>query len=216
MLTVSDAGPGVPPEIRDRVFEPFFTTKEQDKGTGLGLATVYNVVAQHGGTTTIDDAPTGGARFTLHFPRDTTTTTQPTARAEGRSPEQNASPRSGFVLLADDDLQVRALNRRILERAGYDVLEAGDGLEAIDIAAGHPELDAAVLDVVMPGATGPEIAASLRDAGRTVPIVYCTGYSFDHLPQNEIEAGDTRVLSKPYRPEDLLERLEELALIKSN
>jgi PAS domain S-box-containing protein len=178
VLTVTDDGAGMDPRVLPRVFEPFFTTKERGRGTGLGLSTVYGIVRQHGGEVAVESAPGAGTTFRVFLPR-----------ADGAVPEaeppaaQAAADRRGrgeTLLLAEDDESVRLLARRALQRAGYVVVSATNGREAVELAAEHREaLRLAVLDVVMPELGGREAAERIRQCCPGLPILFTSGHDPD-------------------------------------
>jgi|APLak6261679142_1056127.scaffolds.fasta_scaffold00043_26 PAS domain S-box-containing protein len=157
-VAVQDTGVGIPPEVRERLFEPFFTTKPVGKGTGLGLSTSYGIAHQSGGTLTVDSTPGQGSTFTLWLPATSaarTPTPQPLAR-DGKT--------EGTILLVEDEAGVRDVSTRLLEQAGYEVLVAQSGEEALELAAAAKSLDLLVTDVVMPGLSGREVADLLTKA----------------------------------------------------
>jgi len=197
-LTVADTGVGMTDEVRAQVFEPFFTTKEAGRGTGLGLASVYAVVAEHGGSIRVDSRPGEGATFDLLLPRADGVV----PRAESDSPD-TASGGAESILLVEDDRWVRILLADLLSAQGYDVVEASGGLEALRIAAEHGKPFALlVTDAVMPGMTGLELAEQARRAGIADRVLFVSGYETDALAQRGIDAGFS-VLHKPFTPEEL-------------
>jgi PAS domain S-box-containing protein len=205
LLKVSDTGPGIAPEILDHIFEPFFTTKDVGKGTGLGLATVYGIVKQHDGMIDVSTIPGVGTTFLIYLP---------TSRSEVKPEESRAvaAPmRQGHetILLAEDEELVRNLALRVLEHGGFRVLVAKDGAEAIALVESRgAEIDLALLDVVMPKASGPQVRARIREIQPGMAVVYCTGYTRQMLADN-VESDDKTVqlLFKPYEPRTLLERV---------
>ncbi len=205
-LTVTDSGPGVPPELKQRIFEPFFTTKEQDKGTGLGLSTVFNVVQQHGGVIELDDGPGGGARFSILFPVSVETIFEPAIQVEDAKDLQGHGE---LILLADDDAQVRNLMVRTLTDAGYRVIETVDGADAIERLREVKHVDTAVLDVIMPKKNGRDVHDFMQRMGLDAPVVFSTGYSAHHLVHEGLDPDKTQILHKPYRNEDLLRAVKQ-------
>ena len=198
MVTVEDTGIGMTADVRERLFEPFFTTKESGKGTGLGMAVVYGIVKQLGGYITVDSEPGVGTRFAMYFPL--TAADAPSAQP----PAQNAAAAPAartHVLLVEDEEPVRMLTKRILERAGYDVVAAADGEEALQIfgSAPHP-IGLVLTDVVMPGMSGPELLARILRA-REVPALLMSGYP----DQGEVFATSSpfRMIAKPFTAEVL-------------
>jgi PAS domain S-box-containing protein len=205
-LRVADEGVGIPPEVLPRIFEPFFTTKGVDRGTGLGLATVYAIVERHGGLLSVETAPGAGAAFTIYFP----TATEP-ARAAGREPEATAGTRAAegqgeTLLLAEDDPFVRELAVEVLEAAGYRVLVACNGAEAEEMVRGASAMDLALLDVAMPIRTGRQVFDTIQTVRPKLPVVFTSGYSFGELEDIQPVAGS--MLPKPYSRAVLLETIQ--------
>jgi PAS domain S-box-containing protein len=204
-LRVADSGEGMPPEVLERIFEPFFTTKEQGKGTGLGLAIVHGIVHQHEGVIGVESAPGRGTAFEVLLPAH-----DEAAAAAGEAPApQAARGGSETILLAEDEPLVRSVLRRTLERAGYRVIEAEDGEDALrKFRERSGEVALCLLDVVMPRMNGRDAAeaiAALRPGAR---ILLASGYAADVLQTRGLAAG-VDLLSKPIAPADLLRRVRE-------
>jgi CheY-like chemotaxis protein len=197
-LTVTDTGTGMDAETLSRIFEPFFTTKPAGRGTGLGLATVYGVVKQHGGCIDVTSALGQGTTFHLYIPVST-----PTAPAStGRPVDDLVRGGQETILLAEDHEGLRELVRESLESFGYSVLAAGDGEEAVELFRRHPgKVDLLVLDVVMPRLRGPDAYKRIRDLHPGIPVLFCTGYNPDSA-QVETISGHP-VLQKPYPAREL-------------
>jgi signal transduction histidine kinase len=203
-LTVRDSGVGMDVATQARLFEPFFTTKEVGKGTGLGLATVYGIVRQSGGTITVHSAAGSGSTFEVYLPR---------AADAGRPGAAVAAPAvitdgGRTVLLVEDEDAVRELAREILQERRYTVLEARNGREAIEVAARTPgPISLLLTDVVMPGITGPELARRLSAGRPGLKILYVSGH-----PDRAV-AGEARApglfLHKPFSPEALAAKVRE-------
>ena len=203
-LTVEDDGCGMAREILDRIYDPFYSTK--GSGRGLGLAAVLGIVKQSGGAIRVTSTPGAGTTFVVLLPA--------TAELPAETPALVApvpAPReAGTILLVEDEEMVRRAARRVLERAGYAVLEARDGREAVDIArAEGPRIDAVVLDVTMPVMGGAEAYRQMRGLGLAAPVIVSSGYdeagTFDAF-----QGGAISFLQKPYRPEQLLARLKTM------
>jgi two-component system, cell cycle sensor histidine kinase and response regulator CckA len=195
MLAVTDTGTGMDAETQAHIFEPFFTTKEVGKGTGLGLATVYGVVKQSGGHISVDSQPGKGTSFRIYLP-PVPQSSQPSSSIPE---QQDAVPAgSGTVLIAEDEREVRELAREFLSLSGYTVLEASDGVEALEIAertAGA--IDLLITDVVMPRMGGRELVARMTALRPATKILYISGYA-EYAPYHE-ESGETSSwLSKPF------------------
>ncbi len=205
MFAVTDSGSGMTPEIKARIFEPFFTTKEPGKGTGLGLATVYGIVNQSSGYIRVDSSPGTGTRFEIYLPQ--TDQQLPSTIA---SASTAAQPRRGeTVLIAEDEDAVRALACEFLQSAGYQVLTAADGLEALEIADRlNGAIQILVTDVVMPRMRGPELARRIQQKLPHVKVVFISGYTEEiHGTTNAI--GENSFLQKPFSRAQLLQKLAD-------
>jgi two-component system, cell cycle sensor histidine kinase and response regulator CckA len=206
-LQVEDTGEGMDAETLERIFEPFFTTKGRGRGTGLGLPTVYGVVTQSGGHITVASTPGDGSRFDVHLPA---VTPAPTPAPAVAAPGPAAATSSGTILLVEDDASVRSLAHRALERAGYTVLVAQDGLEAVAVAEAHAEqLDVLVTDVVMPGMRGPDVARHLRLRQPDLRVLFMSGYAEDALGPDGVLAFGS-FLAKPFRTAELVARVAQV------
>lgn len=195
MLSVSDAGPGVPKAVRDRIFEPFFTTKAVGKGTGLGLATVYGIVRQIGGRIWVDDTTVEGATFRAWFPACAA------LAASGEwlvgTPELLAGTET--VLLVEDERAVRDLASQVLRGHGYEVLTARHGVDAIRIAAeSSARIDLLITDLVMPELGGQELVSFLRRDRPELPVIYMSGYTDRPMDSSGPDAVCTAFLQKPF------------------
>ena len=198
MLTVRDTGRGMTEDERAKVFEPFFTTKEPGKGTGLGLSVSYGIVHQHEGTIECDSVPGIGTEFRIAFPARRDLVKRPRDPASPVSKPRYAS----FALVVDDDLRVREVGARLLERAGYRVEAVGSGRDAVALVEAEAP-DVVVLDLTMPGLSGREVLRRIRQGRHPrTPVVLCTGYdASDHeLASSEADA----FVQKPYTAQDLL------------
>jgi two-component system cell cycle sensor histidine kinase/response regulator CckA len=208
MLAVSDTGVGMTPEVRSHLFEPFFTTKRQGEGTGLGLSTVYGIVKQCGGEIGVCSEPGKGTVFKIYFPR-VAAPAEPIAPAPA---PRGAARGTETVLVVEDEVMVRTLAVRVLRQAGYDVLEAGDGEEALRLAAGAKDrkIELMVSDVVMPHMGGPELAQRLRAERPDLRVLLMSGYT-DRAGDVEAQLGArTAFLSKPFASSELLRKVREV------
>ncbi len=197
-LTVTDTGTGMDAQTLGRIFEPFFTTKPPGRGTGLGLATVYGVVKQHGGHIDVVSAPGEGTSFQLYFP----VTLPATPRQETPADREPVSGGKETILLAEDHEGLRELVCESLGSLGYSVLAACDGQEAIELFRRNSgKVDLLILDVIMPRLRGPEAYKRIRELNGDVPVLFCTGYNSDST-QVEITSGHP-VLQKPYQAREL-------------
>ncbi len=204
VLEVSDTGIGMDPETRSHIFEPFFTTKDSGKGTGLGLSSVYGIVKQSGGHIVVDSQVGRGSTFRLYLPRTET-------RARGmNAPTLPQLRGSETILVAEDEPMVRELTREILEDAGYSVLEAADGQEAVAIAASHAgAIHLLLSDVVMPGMMGGETAERVRQLRPGVRVLFMSGHADDPSIERGEMVGDAPLLAKPFSPTSLTARVRE-------
>jgi PAS domain S-box-containing protein len=200
VLTVSDTGLGMSEETRARIFEPFFTTKPFGEGTGLGLATTYGIVHSVGGAITVDSAIGAGTTFRIYLPESA-----PAPVAE--QPGDPAVPEAGTartILVVEDEESVRSLATRILERAGYHVLQAPNGAAAVSLVGTRlAEVDVLLSDIVMPGMRGPELYEVLRAARPGLPAVFMSGYAAGEAGATLVPDGCT-LLAKPFTTEALL------------
>ncbi|HEU5466279.1 MAG TPA: ATP-binding protein, partial [Gemmatimonadales bacterium] len=212
MLAITDTGIGMDDRVRSHLFEPFFTTKEVGKGTGLGLATVYGIVRQSGGSISVESAPGKGSTFSVFLPRVEDASFR-RASLPAAVPADSGEKRApaAQILLAEDEPRVRLLTQRVLEARGYRVLSATDGQVALELASDPAlTLDLLVTDVVMPGMSGPDLARRLRESRPGLPVVYMSGYADQGLAHEAAATGGA-FLSKPFETETL-ERLVQSAL----
>jgi PAS domain S-box-containing protein len=204
-LTITDTGVGMTPEVRDHAFEPFFTTKERGKGTGLGLSTVIGVVEQSGGSVQLASRPGAGTELTIFLPRTHGAERAPEAPVE----EARVEGGNETILVAEDERALRTFVERILRQAGYRVLTAANGFEALEIARKAARLDLLFTDIVMPNMDGPELASRLARVRPGVPTIFASGYSEQALLQGFGEGERVPYLAKPYTAESLLMRVRE-------
>ena len=202
MISVSDTGTGMPPEVLARIFEPFFTTKETGKGSGLGLAQVFGFVKQSGGGLRVDTALGEGTSFKVYLPRVESAATliaaPPIDCVRARPP--GSKP---VLLVVDDDEGVREVTATRLSEAGYAVREAASGLQALASLEGNPCVDLVVLDFAMPGMNGAEAAAELRKRWPAMPVVFVTGFADTAALRQAGASGSDAVVLKPFRDGEL-------------
>jgi CheY-like chemotaxis protein len=211
-LCVTDTGHGMDEKTKAHIFEPFFTTKEVGKGTGLGLATVYGVVKQSGGFIWVESAPGKGTTFEIYLPL----AAGPVLRVES-DPKLSAAPAGHeTILIVEDEPDVRELACRFLRVKGYRVLEAKDGLEALEVAAGHHDaIHAVVTDMVMPRMGGADLIRSLRKKRPELLVIFMTGYS-EYLKGDLCDVfPDSLILQKPFSPASLVGIVREALAKKS-
>jgi len=206
-LSVSDTGKGIPPEILPKIFEPFFTTKEAGKGTGLGLATVFGIVKQHQGWIKVDNRPGEGATFQVFLPASVESAVE-AALAEAK-PEPSRGTET--ILLVEDEVAVRKLTRKILERHGYQVWEASNGVEALQRWEEHRGTVALLLtDLVMPGGmSGQQLAGQLVAMQPQLKVIYTSGYSAEIAGREfELRPGEA-FIQKPCPTAQLVETVRQ-------
>jgi PAS domain S-box-containing protein len=205
-LTVNDTGCGIPPEVMSRIFEPFFTTKPTGKGTGLGLATVYGIVKQHRGWLSVFSEPGEGAKFQV-FLRAIDATMAQGSETLRRSPPGGTET----ILLVEDEPLFLFKARMVLERAGYRVVEATNGVEALQVWQEHRgEVALLLTDLVMPqGIPGQELAQRLREQAPGLKVVFTSGYSAEIAGQQLTLTPGDKFLQKPFSHDELLETVHQ-------
>lgn len=200
-LRVADQGPGIPPEVRAHLFEPFFTTKERGRGTGMGLATVYGIARQNGGTVRVDSTATGGSAFLVLLPER-----MPEAPAPHAVPTTPIRRGQQTVLVVEDDPAVASIAARALREGGFRVLLAHDGPAAMALADRTDDLDLLLTDIVMPGMSGPQLSDRLLQDRPELPVIFMSGYPADALI-SRVGRMPVDLLSKPFSPADLVARV---------
>ena len=207
MLKITDTGYGMSAELQSHIFEPFFTTKEQ--GTGLGLATVYGVIKQSGGYISVESEIGKGTTFRIYLPR----AAQAAEKIDQIAPSQKSIPENRTVLLVEDEPALRKLTRKTLLDAGYTVLEAKDGSEAIEIAK-HPatHIDLLLTDVIMPGMSGRALAEALSPRRPEMRVIYMSGYSDGVLAKHGVVEAELSILRKPFSRDELVRSVEDVAI----
>jgi PAS domain S-box-containing protein len=205
-LTVTDTGTGIPPQVQARLFEPFFTTKAPGKGTGLGLATVHGIVARIGGSVTVTSEVGKGTSFMVYFPQ------ADAAEMVVEAPAPVARPRAGThtVLVVEDEAALRELTRRLLERQGYTVLLAANADEALQVFEQNASIDLILTDVVMPGASGPELTRQLVKQRPTVKVIYMSGYTDEVIVEHGVLEPGIAFIHKPFSSDTLGQKIREV------
>ena len=207
-VTVRDNGCGIPPDAREHVYEPFYTTKGFGQGTGLGLATTYGICKQHQGYIDFESELDVGTSFHVFLPLMVCDALQASAPAEA---SRQLSGRGELLLLVEDDDMVRGLTRQMLVKAGYQVLEARDGEDAMEIFMAHAaEIQLLVLDVVMPRMDGRALYDNISELRPGVPVLFCSSYSAGILESEYMLQVGGALLAKPYRVVDLLQRVRSM------
>jgi hypothetical protein len=206
-LRVSDSGGGMSSEVLEHAFEPFFTTKPKGKGTGLGLATVYGIITQAGGSAQLYSEVGLGTTFTALLP----TSDKTLIEADQQAPEVRTLRDGGTILLVEDLESMREATERLLSRNGYLVLAAASGKEAIALFSARQEpITLLLTDVIMPGMLGKEVAERLHNTNRSLPVLYMSGYAHPVLTsQGTLEEG-VMLLEKPFSEQQLLDKIAEV------
>ena len=206
VLSVTDTGTGLPPEIRDHIFEPFFTTKKESGGTGMGLATVYGIVKNHGGFVTVYSEPDQGTTFKLYFP----------AIMEKVQESPDIEDKEGLrgdetILLVDDEEVVRDLWGAVLGELGYNVLIAGSGEEALRIVRKKKnKIDLVILDYIMPGLGGKETFAKLKEIVPDIKVLVSSGYSKNGKVSEFLQEGSEGFIQKPSQIREITETIRKI------
>ncbi len=212
VISVEDTGTGMPADVKAKIFEPFFTTKEQGKGTGLGLATVYGIVQQTGGHLTVDSTLGKGTAFKIFLPAAGPATEAELAvvekpKAAGRKPADLAG--QGSILFVEDEVSVRGIAAKALRKKGYQVTEAEDGEEALEILEeAETPFDLMISDVVMPGMDGPSLLKAGRQLLGEARIVFISGYAEEEFSDLLSEEPDVTFLPKPFTFAELAEKVK--------
>ncbi|MBX7256342.1 MAG: PAS domain S-box protein [Candidatus Hydrogenedentes bacterium] len=207
LLEVADTGHGMSQEVQSHIFEPFYTTKEVGKGTGLGLATVYGVVKQHSGFIHVYSELNKGTVFRIYLPTGVNT---PESGFESQYAPASTPSGTETILVAEDEEQVRKLTSKLLQNAGYTVLLANDGEEALRIFESHKEqISLCLLDVVMPKKSGKAVYDVIMALKPGMKVLFCSGYSFGMLAAEHLPETGVQVIQKPYSPGVLLRQIRE-------
>ncbi|HEX5529195.1 MAG TPA: ATP-binding protein, partial [Methylomirabilota bacterium] len=209
-VEVTDTGSGIPREIIDKIFEPFFTTKETGKGTGLGLSTVYGIVKQSGGYIWASSEPGRGSTFQIYLP-ETAERPSDRPRTSAGYAQPGALPGSGeLILIAEDEEQVRKVAARALTEAGYRVLEAANGREALEqVARAREPVRLVLTDVVMPEMSGRELAERLALLLPGTPVLFTSGYTDGEIFRRGLLAPQADLLDKPFSPDAVVRAVRE-------
>jgi two-component system, cell cycle sensor histidine kinase and response regulator CckA len=208
LLTVSDTGVGMPREVQAHIFEPFFTTKGQGKGTGLGLATVYGIVKQSGGYIWVYSEEGRGTTFKIYLPRaELAGEALPDSAEAGES----GVPRTGTILLVEDDAGVREVATQSLERGGHTVFAVGSPEEALLACSEHRDrIDLLITDVIMPGMNGRELAERIQRLQPRLRVLYMSGYTDEAIVHHGVLDPGTEFIPKPFGPANLNRRVARL------
>jgi nitrogen-specific signal transduction histidine kinase/ActR/RegA family two-component response regulator len=207
LIEVSDTGHGMSEEVQSHLFEPFFTTKPVDKGTGLGLTTVYGIITHVGGAIGVQSRVNEGTTFRLYIPAVEMPVAEHAHEAQTTSP----ATRRRTILVCEDQTQLRRLITRQLAAAGYDVLDAPNGRAALQLAAAHPEgIDLLITDLIMPGMNGCDLANAFVEQSPDVKILLMSGYTAGILDNHSIGQRGVTLLRKPFGLNALIETVDRL------
>ena len=206
LLQVEDSGCGMSKEVLNHVFEPFYTTKGEGEGTGMGLATVYGIIKQNRGSVDVYSEPGQGATFKIYWPI-----------MEGEVVEETdheLNPAMGgieVILLAEDNRQIREIASRQLRKAGYTVIAAADGREALEKVSAYPEpVDLLFTDAVMPIMGGKELSEKIMEIYPDIPVLFASGYMDNGIHQEILTMGKDRFINKPYTIHDIMVKIRQL------
>ncbi|MDY6954904.1 MAG: response regulator, partial [Thermodesulfobacteriota bacterium] len=204
-VSMTDTGVGMDEATRQRVFEPFFTTKELGVGTGLGLASAYGIIKNHGGVINVESEPGRGARFNIYLPASEKEIPEDKRRAT------QVSQGTETVLLVDDEVMIMEVGKEMLTALGYTVIEAENGKEAVELYKGNMDkIDMVILDLIMPGMGGGEVYDRLQEMDPKVRVLLSSGYSKDDWANEIIERGCHGFIQKPFNVEELSSKLREI------
>jgi CheY-like chemotaxis protein len=207
-LRVSDTGCGMPPEVIERAFEPFYTTKPQGSGTGLGLATVYGIATAAGGDVHLYSEAGIGTTMTIVLPAVDLPADLKVTDAEPVMPAAAGPRPHETILMVEDEDALRQIIGRILTQAGYDVLPANCGAQAIHLAQTHPTpIDLLLTDVIMPHMMGNEVAARINAIRPDIPVLYMSGYARPVLTKNGTLQDGVALVEKPFTSRELLDHI---------
>jgi CheY-like chemotaxis protein len=204
-ISVADTGVGIDKEYQKRIFEPFFTTKEMGRGTGLGLASVYGIIKNHGGYINVYSEKNQGTTFTVYLPA-----------SEAEVPEEKeaiASVRrgTGTILLIDDEEMIISVAQELLTELGYQVLIAHSGLEAIEVyRQKNKDIDLVIMDMIMPGMSGGEAFDRLKGINSDVKVLLSSGYSINGQATKILDRGCDGFIQKPFNMKQLSEKIHHI------
>ena len=198
-LSIADTGVGMDKATRERIFEPFFTTKEMGRGTGLGLASVYGIIRNHGGAVGVESREGEGTVFRIYLPASKS---KPLQKKEETLPEVLNG--SGTILLVDDEEMITQVGGEILEKIGFKVLLANSGKQAVELFRRRPDsIDLVILDMIMPEMNGPEVFDRLREFNPRVKVLLSSGYAMEGAARELLRKGCRGFIQKPYNIDEL-------------
>jgi len=204
-ISVTDTGIGMDEETMERIFDPFFSTKKPGRGTGLGLASAYGIVKNHGGFITVQSSPGQGSTFTIHLPASANE-----IKTAIRHPEERLTGNE-TILVVDDERNVAEVTKEILESLGYRVLTVGSGQEAISLyMERRDKIDLILLDMIMPGLSGEKTYDALREIDGTVKVILASGYSMDDETRQILARGCRGFIQKPFRVHEISRKIRNV------
>jgi two-component system, cell cycle sensor histidine kinase and response regulator CckA len=204
-ISLADTGIGMDEKTMERIFDPFFTTKKPEWGTGLGLASAYGIIKNHGGYITVKSSPGRGSTFTIHLPASTNEI------VSINKPAEELLTGNETILIVDDEKSVAAVTKAILENLGYRVFTVGSGQEGVSLYMERKgQIDLIVLDMIMPGMSGEKTYEALRGINRDVKVVLASGYSLDDQTRRTLERGCKGFIQKPFRMHEISRKIREV------
>ena len=207
MLAVTDNGTGMDEKIRDRIFEPFFTTKEIDKGTGLGLSMIYGIMKQNNGYIWAYSEPGKGTTFKVYLPKAGTDIISDTEEQVADGLLQG----SETILVVEDDKTLLKMTQKMLEKFGYQILTAQNGIEAVEIFRGHDgPIHLILTDVVMPKMGGLDLTEKIQSEKPEVKVIYMSGYTDRAISDNGLLHKGVEFIEKPFAPKNLALKVREV------
>ena len=204
-ITFADTGTGIDNEIMERIFEPFFTTKEVGKGTGLGLSIIYGIIKQHEGSILVSSEHGKGTTFDIYLP-----VIEGKVVKEEIKISESIDGGSETLLIAEDEEIVKDFLKKILEKAGYRVIVAGNGEEAVARFREHDDISLVLSDVVMPRKNGKEILAEIKEINPEIKVIFISGYTADIIQKRGIIEEGVEFITKPFSKNDLLRKIREV------
>jgi two-component system, cell cycle sensor histidine kinase and response regulator CckA len=205
-ITVTDTGTGIDKATQGRIFEPFFTTKEMGRGTGLGLASVYGIIKNHGGYINVNSEIDHGTTFTIYLPASRQKVVK-----EKKETIAAVAPGTGTILLVDDEEMIIAVGRELLQELGYRVLLARSGQEAIDLCGKNDaQIDLVIMDMIMPGMSGGETYDRLKKINPQIKVLLSSGYSINGQASEIMDRGCNGFIQKPFNYYQLSEKIQAI------
>ena len=204
-VSVTDSGIGMAPSIRQQIFDPFFTTKDKVRGTGLGLASAYGIIKNHGGMITVDSEVGHGTTFTIYLPLSGQEVPQEEAREEGLIKGNET------ILLIDDEAMILDVGQAMLKKLGYQVISADNGEKALEVVRQEGRrIDLVILDLIMPGMDGGATFDRIRELVPELPVIIASGYAMDGKAADILARGGNGFMQKPFTIRELSKKVREV------